>query len=92
VAARTTDPEDAIDLIYAEVDTLLREGSFARVDEILDQVEAASLPVVPLLAFVSITNAARDVLAARHGFVARVRQHLARVEPGRVEELLAGLE
>lgn len=86
------DDDEAIDYIYREVDTFLRKSEFSRVDDILRAVDISSLPVVSLLAFVSITNAPRSLLPARPGFVARVRQHLASVEPNRVEELLAGIE
>lgn len=88
----SSDPDEAIELIYAEVDALLRADSFTHVDELLGTVDTSALSVVHLLAFVSITYAPRDCLSARAGFVARVRQRFAKVEPDRVEELLAGFE
>jgi len=89
-ATTASDPDDGLDLIYHEIDALLREGAFPQVDAILSAVDM-TLPVVYLLAFVSITSAAR-VYVAWKPFLDRVRQHLSRVEPERVEELLRGFE
>ena len=94
-AARSTDPEDGIELIYCELDSLFSKGLFSQVDELLDALDPAkepTLPVLHLLAVTSITSAAKDRLRFRSAFVARVRAHLARVDTARVEELLAGLE
>jgi hypothetical protein len=84
--------DDAVDVIYAGFDTLLSRSAFAAVDEVLRAVDVTVLSPVKLLAFVSITNAPREHLAARSDFVARVRRHLMTVEPQRVEALLAGIE
>jgi hypothetical protein len=91
VAAGMPDPEDAVELIYREIDALLREGSFSKVDALLDAVDPSKLAPVHLLAFVSITSAASAHLRWSD-FVARVRQRLAVIDPARVEELLAGFE
>jgi len=90
-AADTGDPDDAIELIYSEVDALLRAGSFSQVDEILAAVEPSAWSVVHLLAFVSITSAARAHVGWS-GLFDRVRRHLGRVDPTRVRELLSGFE
>ena len=82
--------EDHLDRIYSEVDALLCDGRFGAVDERLRTTDVASLPVVQLLALVSITEAASDRLAERRPFLARVRQHLTEVEPHRVDALLIG--
>src|SRR5262245_40589331 len=57
--ANAEEPDDGIALIYTEVDALLRRGAFPEVDALLGAVDASSLPVVHLLAFVSITCAAK---------------------------------
>ena len=89
-AATASDPDDGLDLIYHEMDALLRDGAFPQVDAILSAIDM-TLPVVYLLAFVSITSAARGHVAWKP-FLDRVREHLSRVEPDRVEELLRGFE
>jgi hypothetical protein len=84
--------DDGLERIYSDVDALLQGGRFDVVDELLKIVDIRRFFVVQMLAFVSITFAARDELKAHRLFVTRVREHLQRVEPTRVEELLAGFE
>lgn len=86
------DSDLAVDYVYREIDALLRREDFSRVDDILKAMDVQSLPVLPLLAFVSITNAPRSSLSARTSFVGRVRRHLEQIEPNRVGELLVGIE
>lgn len=88
---RAADDDDAIDVIYGGVDALLRAGDFAQVDALLTAIDPSDWKVVHLLAFVSITSAARDHVAWA-AFLDRVRQHVEGVEPERVRELLAGFE
>jgi hypothetical protein len=90
-AAIVTDADEALDLVYSTIDELLRQGDFRQVDEMLASV-STSLPIVHLLAFVSISRTARGDLHAWRPLVERVRAHLSKVVPNRVEELLAGFE
>lgn len=90
--AVASDEESGIELIYTEVDQLLRGEAFSAVDELLNGVEVASYSVVVLLAFISITYAARDRLNEWAGFFTRARARIAELEPERVEELLSGFE
>jgi hypothetical protein len=85
------DEDAAIDLIYTTIDAHLRAGQFATVDGVLSAVPL-DLPIVHLLAFVSISRAARDELSSWRPFVRRVRDHLTEVAPERVDRLLAHLE
>jgi hypothetical protein len=90
--ALVSDEEDALDLIYGEVDELLCSGKFGDVDGLLGSIPVDSLSVVHLIGFVTITYAAREQLPEWCTFVARVRAHLEGVEPTRVDSLLAGFE
>ncbi len=90
--AREQEPEEGLEIIYPEIDALLRAGKFEECDHILVIAEKTRLPVVHALAFVSITSAARDKLPARSSFVATVRARLEHDEPTMVDELLAGIE
>jgi hypothetical protein len=83
-----------VDLIYREVDNLLRAGSFSQVDDLIRNVDPESndWSLVELLAFVSITHAAKQHLQERRGLFERVRRYLESVDPSRVVELLDGLE
>jgi len=85
------DEDAAIDAIYSAVDAWLRAGLFMTVDLALDDVPMA-LSVVELLAYASITSAAKDKLSNRDRYMKRLRAHLEQVRPDDVEELLRGLE
>ena len=90
-----SDPDDGIEMIYTEVDALLRKSLFGDVDTLLAALDAttmSSLSLIHVLAFVSITHAAREHLIARPAFMGRVRQHFTAIEPERTEGLLAGFE
>ena len=89
--ASASDPDDGIDFIYSEIDTLLRRADFMRVDRILMALNM-HLPTVFLLAFLSITSSARQCLPGRTMLVRRVRDHLSATDPTRQRELLDGLE
>lgn len=87
-----TSDDDEVFAIYDRVDQLHREGRFADVDAILEALDVGGSETIVLLAYVSITRPARTELRAREAFVARVRERLTRVDPERVDDLLAGLE
>jgi hypothetical protein len=90
----TEDEEDVeIDRIYHDVDALLSAGRFYDVVSMLDAVDVEKWPTVVILAYCTITWPARDrLLHHRDRYVARVRKRLTVTEPGRVDELLYGLE
>ena len=95
LAAMATDeePDDALDVIYGTFDDLLDADRIDACRAVLAQLDVAALPNVQALAFVSISSPARERLGReRADFVSRVRRHLTRVEPARVEALLAGIE
>lgn len=82
--------DDAIDAIYSNVDGLLRAAQFDEVDGLLRAIDADSVPIVRLLAFMSISHVARDRVTAWESFYARVRERIQREHPDRVDELLVG--
>jgi hypothetical protein len=83
--------EGGLDVLYEEIDGMLRSGDFPRVGEILGQV-GLDLPVVYLLGFISITRTAREKLPGWGAFYARVKAHLQATEPDRWVDLLRGFE
>lgn len=89
-AAEAETPEDAADVIYTEVDSLLQAGEYDAVDAVLRAVEVKQFSVQVLLAFVSICSAAYQHLPYWHDFMVQVRTHLADKEPERVVALLEG--
>jgi hypothetical protein len=90
--AIAADEDDEVDGIYDTIDQLLTIGRFDDVDKMLDLVPIPGCSITQLLAYTSITRAARDKLSRRAVFVARVRAELQRLEPARVDALLAGIE
>ena len=86
------DSDDALDLIYTEIDRLLQNALFEQVDEVLDAIDPSTMAAAPLLAFVSITYAPREHLRSRSQFVARVRERLTTFDAAHADALLAGLE
>lgn len=83
--------EEALDLIYQEIDTLLRHSLFELVDKILREVDR-NLPTVILLGFATITCIARKHLGEYVFYVSMLRDELTRRDPNRVNDLLMGLE
>lgn len=77
--------------IYLRVDAMLRGGQFAAVDRLLRGLDCAALSVLRLLAYLSITSAARPHLLSRDDFAARVRERIERDDPKRAATLLRGL-
>ncbi len=94
VGARMRDClEDSLAAIYERIDDLLRAGLFAQVDVILARIKLGYLAPVEMLAYLSTTKPAADLLPGRAAFVERVRAELLeRREPADVEELMRGLE
>lgn len=85
------EPERGIDVIYTSLDELLRSKKFFICDQLLTE-DFDDLPVVHVLAILSITEPARYVLTNRAGFARRLRKRLTREDPERVDNLLVGLE
>jgi len=81
----------ALDLIYDQVDALLRSGDFAQVDVVLDKVDVGSVSPDLLLGLLTATLPARTRLASRRAFFRRVEEKLKRREDW-ADNLLAGLE
>jgi tetratricopeptide (TPR) repeat protein len=83
--------EAAIDLVFERIDALLREGRFDSCDEVLRAVDTRRLSTSLMVAFLSITLAAKDELKSRAALVDRIEARLGDVEPERLEGLLSGL-
>jgi hypothetical protein len=88
---RDEEPDDGLDFIFGEVDTLLLACAFDVVDALLDQ-DFGGLPTVHLLGLLTITAAAADKLSRRSEFAQRVREIVTAREPDDVDELMRGLE
>jgi hypothetical protein len=84
--------DDLVDAIYSHIDMQLRKGRFEAVDHELERVTPLTCEVIEMLAYLSITSAAKEHLPGRDRLVTRVRDHLTKTDPARVEELLMGLE
>lgn len=80
------------DVLYSRIDAKLTAGDFAGVDNELMTVDVEHTRTAMLIGWLTITAAAREVLGMRATLVSRIRDHLERTEPGRVDALLMGLE
>lgn len=83
--------EDAIMTIFNLVDAQLSAGLFVEVEFGLAAVDIEATSTVVLLAWLSITHAAKEHLPGRAAFAQAVKAKLERDEPERAEELLRGL-
>ncbi len=82
--------DEALDVIYRNVDQMLLEGHFALCDQLLGDLDPSKLSVDLTVAFLTITLAARGRLRNRPEFFHRAAQQLAS-QPD-VHQLLSGLE
>jgi hypothetical protein len=85
MAARDTD--DAIDVLYDRVDSMLTAGDWAATEAAVQALDEQRLDVALLVAAISITRPAAERLPSRLKLIARLRE----VEPTRAERLLQGL-
>jgi len=81
----------ALDLIYDQIDTLLRSGDLPRIDAVLQRADVNSLSTDLLLGLLTATLPARTRLASRRGFFNRVEAVL-RKRGDWEDGLLNGLE
>jgi hypothetical protein len=85
--------DDAIDLIFDTINTFLLENDFARCDSILGRIDVATIPRVLLIAFLTITAAAKSRLPSRSAFFADVNAAITRERGSQLaDQLLRGLE
>jgi hypothetical protein len=85
------DTDAALDLIYDQIDGLLKSGEFQKVDALLEDAEVGSFSVDLLLGLLTATLPARTKLAARRDFFLRAEASL-RQRAGWKDDLLRGLE
>lgn len=83
--------EASLDLIYDAIDELLRKGSFAEVDRILQEISVSELSVDLLLALLTSTLPAADRLQHRDALFSRIQKSL-RDRDELDDTLLLGLE
>ncbi len=83
--------DEALDLLYDQIDGMLVAGKFSEVDRLLASADAQSLSLDLLLGLLTATLPARSKLASRADFVSRVEFSLK--GRGQWEQnLLVGLE
>ena len=90
--ARSPSIDDAIDLIFEEIDRLLKEGGFEECDTILFGVDPLAHPASITLAFLTITYAAKNKLKYReHLFNITESAFVLRYGERHTQRLLQGL-
>lgn len=83
--------DDQIDELFGRVDGRLLAGDFGAVDGWLEELDVTETSTDLLVAWLSITWAARSKLQNRAEFVKRVEQTLQRRDPDRVQGLMQRL-
>lgn len=84
-------PDDAVDIVYENVDRMLERGEFERCDSFLRVVDLSRLDTNVMVALLSITMPAATKLKARAEVLASIEKNLRALAPGRVERILGGL-
>lgn len=84
-------PDPAIDILFDHVNDLLFEDQFTKCNDLLHAVDLKRLDTNLLVALLSITAPARDVLSDREWLVKRIEDRLLELAPDRVEKLMSGL-
>jgi hypothetical protein len=82
----------ALARLYDAIDGWLGEDRLEPCDELLSDLDMDASNSTILVGALTITLHVRDRLAGRAAFFERVREHLQRTMPDRVEEVLRGLE
>lgn len=80
----------AIDVTFERIDALLCEGKFSACDQLLDRVDTERLDSNLMVAFLSITAAARDKLPARARLRTQVASAVRRLKGEAYEARLMG--
>jgi len=97
-----TSIEKQIDIIYSQIDSLLRAGEFSKVDDILAEVDVENKPVSILIGYLTIScpfmwdwhiKNTGHISKAREDLFNRIHDKLKKdeVEPNRIRRLLSGL-
>lgn len=83
--------EDAIDLLYDNVDDLLLAGKMQECDAVLRTLDLSRLESHLMVGLLSITLVASDHLPHRKTLVVAIEEHFMATEPENVEALMGGL-
>lgn len=83
--------DEGADLIFDTIDDLLQERRFSQCDEALQAVDVERLTIALMVALLSITVSAKEVLRERANLADRIERRLRLVAPERLEGLLKGL-
>jgi hypothetical protein len=84
-------PDEALDLVYDQVDAMLSAGKLEELQEILTNVDPRLLSTSLILALLTSTLPVRKRLARRDGFFRLAAEHLKRRKDW-TDDLLIGLE
>ena len=85
------EPDDAIDVLFEQVDLLLEQERFATCNALLLAIDPKRLDTSLLIAALSITLPAAEHLPNRKQFSASVEERIRELAPERAERLLSGL-
>jgi hypothetical protein len=85
-------PSDTIDFIFNTIDNALSQGEFSSVDLVLSALTLDQLNIDAMLAFLTITLAAKDRLQTRDYLFDDIKKYLIEKKEKNIKALLQGLE
>jgi hypothetical protein len=83
--------DDAVDVLFSNLDEMLLVGHFSRCNALLRVVDLKKLDTNLLVGLLSITLSAKALLPERADVVGRVEARLNELDPSRTARLLDGL-
>ncbi len=83
--------DDAIDVLFYNIDDLLLAGELYKCDCLLKTIDLKRLDTNLVVALLSITKSAKHKLSERASFVLRALNRLNELSPDRVSKMISGL-
>lgn len=74
------EPEEAADLVFARIDSILSAGEFEICDVLISKVDVGRLDSNLMVSFLMTTVAAAEKLPSRLGFVSKVETALRNIK------------
>jgi len=84
--------DDAIDILFSQIDNRLLKGEFKQCDEILKSINLQKVNITFMICVLAITSPAKDKLLYRKELFENIKNIINQKDPQRCSRLLNGLE